>query len=99
MFYSHFSYGLSVRRVWGYFPETQPITTAPTCTEPLEKFMCTQCKNVFNRKDKLDRHLKKHDSDLSHHFPDCLKAFMSEDALNGHIQQHHEQQGGGAKGS
>lgn len=58
-----------------------------------KKYQCESCKKVFNRKDNLDRHMKKHNSDHSHHCPDCLKAFISEEAVNRHILQHHSQEG------
>lgn len=66
--------------------------------------MCEVCKKVFNRKDNLERHQRKHDSDNT---PDCLNPFISEEAINRHLKQEHgwhravkrsveNQEGGGA---
>jgi len=59
--------------------------------------LCTQCKKVFNKTSNLERHQQKHNSDHSHHCPDCLKAFMNEDALTRHMQEQHVQVGGAMK--
>lgn len=47
------------------------------------------CKKTFNRKNNLERHLKKHNSENNQQCPDCLKVFTREAALDEHLHQEH----------
>jgi uncharacterized C2H2 Zn-finger protein len=60
-------------------------------------FTCNVCQKTFNRKDNLTRYeLKQQDGSLFH-CNDCGKLFGRKDNLQRHVEQHHNQYGGGAK--
>jgi hypothetical protein len=54
---------------------------------------------MFTRRQNLDRHIKKHADENTHHCPQCLLAFTRKDALDEHFIQHDSQSGGGRKRS
>ena len=77
------------------FPKLSGLLQHRKIENHWKKFTCDICAKVFNRRDNLDRHMKKHQENTLH-CDECGKCFSRPDNLLRHQRESH-QIGGGNK--